>query len=48
MTEQNPHPKGSPAWQQWLNDRIAEHDRQVAAQNNPNQEFEIAPPKDED
>lgn len=26
----NPHKPGTPEWQQWLNDQIAEHDRQNA------------------
>lgn len=44
----NPYPKGSPEWQAWLNERIAEHDEQVAKQNNENQNFEIAPPHEDD
>lgn len=29
----NPHKPGTPEWQQWLNDQIAEHDRQQKARD---------------
>jgi hypothetical protein len=29
----NPHKPGTPEWQQWLNDQIAEHDKENKARD---------------
>lgn len=29
----NPHPPGTPEWQQWLNDEIAKHDAEQKARD---------------
>lgn len=34
---------GDPGYQQWLNEQIAEHDREVTG-TSEGQDFEIAPP----
>lgn len=45
MAEQNPYDRRTqPAlWQQWLNDQVAEHDREQEESGNENQTFEINP-----
>jgi hypothetical protein len=42
MAEQNPYTPGTPEWQEWLNDRIAEHDAQAGNEprNDPGQSDE--------
>ncbi len=47
MAEKNPYEKGTPEWQQWFNDQVAQHDEQAKKSDDEGQQFEIAPPPDD-